>query len=250
MYLLLGSAALFVGALPFDEHAQASPSAIPDNARKRSYGWDCNRGFRETGGNCVAVIVPANAYLSPEGTSWTCNRGFRPEGAACKAVQAPANALRRGHAGTIEAGSAIAAIAPSIRVACNSRFPRTPYAVESSYGRGWECERGYRESQDACVAVEVPADAYLVGGGNDWKCERGFRRIGERCNAIAVPVNAYLNDLGSDWRCERGFRKDGLGCAALRVPDHGFINYSGDDWSCEEGFRRQESACLALPSSP
>ena len=61
MYLLLGSAALLVAALPIDEQAQASPSAIPDNARKRSYGWDCNRGFRETGGNCVAVIVPANA---------------------------------------------------------------------------------------------------------------------------------------------------------------------------------------------
>ena len=87
--LLLGSAALFVGALPVDGHAQGSASAVPDNARQRSYGWDCNRGFRETAGRCVAVIVPSNAYLSPEGTSWTCNRGFRAEGAACKAVQAP-----------------------------------------------------------------------------------------------------------------------------------------------------------------
>ena len=120
--LLLGSAALFVGALPVDGHAQASPSAVPDNARKRSYGWECNRGFRETGGNCVAVIVPANAYLSPEGTSWTCNRGFRPEGAACKAVQVPVNAYVV-DTSTIEAGmqSRLSRRRPELRAALGSR---------------------------------------------------------------------------------------------------------------------------------
>src|ERR1700741_537969 len=71
--LLVSSATLFVGPAPVAAQTQASISAIPDNARPRSYGtgWNCNRGFRESVGRCVAVTVPPNAYLSPDGSSWT-----------------------------------------------------------------------------------------------------------------------------------------------------------------------------------
>ena len=243
MYLLLGSAALFVAALPFDEHAQASPSAIPDNARQRSYGWDCNRGFRETAGNCVAVIVPANAYLSPEGTSWTCNRGFRPEGAACKAVQAPANA----------------------------------YVVDTRYDRGWQCNRGYRPVDQSCVQLAVPAHAYAVESsyGPDGNVSAAFasRRIrawrsqfrpmriwwaaamiGSASEASAASASAATRSPFPQTHISTISAATGAASVVfagkvwaallLRVPDHGFINYSGDDWSCEEGFRKERERAL------
>ena len=64
MYLLLGSAALFVAALPFDEHAQASPSTIPDNARKRS----------------------CHGFINYSGDDWSCEEGFRRQESACLAL--------------------------------------------------------------------------------------------------------------------------------------------------------------------
>jgi hypothetical protein len=68
MYLLLGSAALFVAALPFDEHAQASPSAIPDNAR------------------CAALRVPDRGFINYSGDDWSCEEGFRRQESACLAL--------------------------------------------------------------------------------------------------------------------------------------------------------------------
>ena len=52
----------FAIAVPLDASAQGRES-IPDNAHRKSYGhgWECNDGFRETSGACVAVQVPANA---------------------------------------------------------------------------------------------------------------------------------------------------------------------------------------------
>src|SRR5512138_196859 len=90
--LIASAAAVLIGMLQPDAHAQSSSTAIPDNARQRSYGsgWQCNRGYRETVGKCVAVLVPADAYLSPDGSSWTCNRGFRSVNDTCTAVVVPA----------------------------------------------------------------------------------------------------------------------------------------------------------------
>ena len=38
------------------------------------------------------------------------------------------------------------------------------------YGGGWECDRGYRQINEACAAVEVPPNAYLVDSayGRGW----------------------------------------------------------------------------------
>jgi hypothetical protein len=38
----------------------------PPNAHAKGYGdgWECDRGYRESGGSCAAIIVPANAYLT------------------------------------------------------------------------------------------------------------------------------------------------------------------------------------------
>ncbi len=115
-------------------------------------------------------------------------------------------------------GAAIAAIAPSASSCVKIVLPARAHLLDSVHGFGWQCDRGFRQTQDQCVAIEVPANAYLVGSGDDWKCERGFQRIDNQCSLIAVPANAYLDDRGGEWRCERGFRKQDAGCVAVRVP--------------------------------
>lgn len=34
------------------------------------------------------------------------------------------------------------------------------HASAKKYGSGWECDRGYREVKEACIAVKVPTNAY------------------------------------------------------------------------------------------
>jgi hypothetical protein len=65
-----------------------------------------------------------------------------------------------------------------------------------SYGTGWKCDRGYHADKDACIAVEVPANGYLIDAshGSGWQCERGYRAADEACIAIKVPSNGYLTD--------------------------------------------------------
>ena len=61
------------------------------------------------------------------------------------------------------------------------------------YGSGWECDRGYREVNAACAAVEVPENAYLADSsyGLGWECDRGYRQANEACTLIDVPPNAF-----------------------------------------------------------
>jgi hypothetical protein len=49
----------------------------PSNATLSPYGgaWQCDAGWREEDGACVAVVVPPNAYPSPSRygqRGWTC----------------------------------------------------------------------------------------------------------------------------------------------------------------------------------
>jgi hypothetical protein len=59
--------------------AQSAASTIPANASENTYGsgWRCDTGFRKNDGGCVAVIVPANAFLtdSSYGSGWKCTHG-------------------------------------------------------------------------------------------------------------------------------------------------------------------------------
>ena len=56
--------------------AQKSTRELPANAHTRAFGdsWTCDRGYRETDGKCVAVVVPANAYGADNafGDDWRC----------------------------------------------------------------------------------------------------------------------------------------------------------------------------------
>ena len=85
---------------------------VPKNATARTYGggWECNRGFQEADGTCIAIRVPANAYASGSsyGRGWECGRGYEEVDKRCVAVTIPPNAFL------------------------------------SSFGDKWECNRGYR----------------------------------------------------------------------------------------------------------
>ena len=60
-------------------------SGIPANASLNYFGnnWECNRGYRRAGNECVKVNVPANASLNYLGNNWECNRGYRKAGNEC-----------------------------------------------------------------------------------------------------------------------------------------------------------------------
>lgn len=100
------SAAMVCMALPFTlaltftfvapAHAQTRSYDPPANAHKKSYGGgsECNPGFQEKAGACVATVVPENAYgtNASYGRAWECNRGYRRSEEACAEVSVPENA--------------------------------------------------------------------------------------------------------------------------------------------------------------
>ncbi|HUT41257.1 MAG TPA: hypothetical protein VM011_07930, partial [Gammaproteobacteria bacterium] len=52
-------------------------------------------------------------------------------------------------------------------------------ARAKEYGKGWECNQGYRAVNGTCTAVKLPADAYLTNTsyGSGWECGRGYREV-------------------------------------------------------------------------
>jgi len=64
-----------------------------------------------------------------------------------------------------------------------------PNSHSHPYGRGWECDWGYREDDGLCIAIEVPANAFVSPLGISWECRRGFRQANDACVAIEVPEN-------------------------------------------------------------
>jgi hypothetical protein len=125
------------------------------------------------------------------------------------------------------------------------KVPTHGYGTNTSYGQGWECRRGYRAVDEHCVAIEVPANAYLNSSGDSWECERGFRKVKNSCVAINVPANAYLveSSYGSGWVCNWGYRVSGRTCEAIKVPANAYLNDSGDDWVCDRKYRKVAQTC-------
>jgi hypothetical protein len=72
----------------------------------------------------------------------------------------------------------------------------------SHFDARFGCEFGYQLKGRGCVAIPVPAHAYLNSLGDNWDCERGFTRDADRCARIVVPANAHLTQFG--WDCNRG----------------------------------------------
>lgn len=132
-----------------------------------------------------------------------------------------------------------------------SSVPDNAYATKTSYGKGWECRRGFRERDNKCVAFEVPENAHLNYRGDRWECQRGYRAENGACKLIAVPENAFLTDQGYGgigWTCERGYLAKGKRCEKILVPKHAFLTGSsyGSGWECERGYRATQGECLPV----
>ena len=88
-------------------------------------------------------------------------------------------------------------------------------AHEKSYGGGWECDYGYRSISGICVAIDVPANGYLVDSSSrfGWKCDRGYREVNRACVVVNVAENAHLDSFGNGWKCNRPYRRKQGECA-------------------------------------
>src|SRR5271154_3362008 len=76
------------------------------------------------------------------------------------------------------------------------------------YGRNaWELPRGLPEQADACVAIKVPANAYMSAIGDQRECNPGYLRIGERCTVVRVPADAHPDDqpFAPGRECDRSY---------------------------------------------
>lgn len=164
----------------------------------------------------AAADIPANAFATNAdyGKGWKCKRGYRDRNDMCEQVPIPKNAYL------------------------------------DAFGDGWKCERGFLNiRRTTCEPIVVPDNAFLTEEGYDstgWACERGFRAEANRCIAIAIPANAYLSDRRSEhgWICERGYRESGNRCTALVIPENAHIDYSGNAWECDSSFVKRGGACV------
>jgi hypothetical protein len=62
------------------------------------------------------------------------------------------------------------------------------------------------------LPVAVPAQGFLSRSGDAFQCERGYRKDDAACVAVQLPANAHLDYSGSDWTCDEGFRTRSSGC--------------------------------------
>ena len=62
-------------------------------------------------------------------------------------------------------------------------------------------------------SVEVPENAHAKRYGNGWECNKGYREVNEGCAAVKVPANAYPTNqsYGRGWECNREYRELVLG---------------------------------------
>ena len=214
-------AGLSGAALAQDEDAARPPNSHPE---RYGSGWECDWGYQEEDGTCVAVNVPANAYLTPLGASWECRRGFRRES--------------RGFGQDND-------------VCVPIKVPAHGYLDVNTFN-GWSCEIGYRDERNRCVDIVVPENAHAYPlyepYGPGWKCMRGYRRDDTKCVEVQVPAHAFLTAAGDDWKCERGYEEVGHSCVEFHLPKNAHIDYSGNDWDCNSGYVLQGDQCV-LPRS-
>ena len=58
---------------------------VPANAEPVPWGkgWECSRGFYDSGRSCRAVVLPEHAVLDFTGHRWVCDDGFLRRGQRC-----------------------------------------------------------------------------------------------------------------------------------------------------------------------
>jgi hypothetical protein len=201
---------------------RTGPVVVPENGYANGYsygiGWDCSFGYQKDAADCIAVDVPANAYLNSIGTGWQCMRGYHSVGFArneCLQISVPADG----------------------------------YLTESKSRKGWACNRGFTATGDGCESIRVPDNAYLTNSlnGSGWECARGYRAASGGCILIPLPDNAYLvtKNYGPGWQCARGYNTaDDKTCSKLDVPENGHLNNSGNEWQCNKPYVKRGKTCI------
>jgi hypothetical protein len=193
-----------LAACPGSASAQNTAVNVPRNAHAfdNGRGWECDHGYRTAREECIAIMVPENAYAvtSTYGAGWQCTWGYRQVGEACVPVAVPKNA----------------------------------YLVSSARGRGWECERGFRERAGSCIQIEVPPNAYLRDSayGRGWECERGYRAVVKACIDAEKSQVRIDEPSDEDLKCQRAMRQDADICLRVVIPDNGYLEESGQGWKC------------------
>ena len=91
----------------------------------------------------------------------------------------------------------------------------------------------------------IPKNAKVNYFGNGWECEFGYRQSGNSCLAVELPKHAKINYFGNGWECEFGYRQSGNSCLAVELPQHAKINYFGNGWECEYGYRQSANSCVS-----
>ena len=131
--------------------------------------------------------------------------------------------------------------------------PENAYSTNRSYGLGWECFHGFRIKDEVeCSLVDVPEGGYLDPSGERWRCLRGYVKIDDTCQEIILPANSYLADSSfsetATWTCNRGFEAIDDQCIDIAVPENGYLNGAsyGQSWSCERGFVENAGLCEAV----
>ena len=71
------------------------------------------------------------------------------------------------------------AIGPGVTSAQSEPVNAPPNSHATRYGRGWQCDRGYREDEHSCVAVDVPLNALLDSRG---------REVGRQATGVSIPA--------------------------------------------------------------
>lgn len=226
--------------------------APPDHASNRDYGpgWDCEIGYRERDGLCHPIDLPENAFPTGRrtGSGWQCGYGYREvDRTSCRAVPIPEHAFlgSSGFDWICERGYR------ATRDACVAiEVPAFGYLSDDGLGPGWRCARGYVAQGDGCDPIVIPEHAYASNRefGPAWLCDRGFIASDDACAPIILPARAFLDDASSltGWRCERGFAAVDGACAAIDVPDHAHLDRSGNRWRCDPGFRLTGNGICAL----
>jgi hypothetical protein len=246
-------AAGLLSSLAFPAFAQDGFGVLPDNATMRGNGraWDCDPGFQVDGATCRGIEIPANAYATGRdyGTGWACRHGYEEvEQTSCEAVPVPRNAFLRSSGRDWQCARGFR----QDGAACVAIFlPANAYLTEDWSGSAWACDRGFTAEADRCVPIAVPENGYLTNAdyGAAWSCERGFVEADGRCDPIVVPAHAFLDPdvYGPGWRCERGFESVGDGCIGIELPENAHLDERGNRWRCDRGFRQDEGACILGP---
>jgi hypothetical protein len=127
------------------------------------------------------------------------------------------------------------------------KVPVNAYPTNKTYGQGWECKRGFQQFNNTCKHIKVPENGYLDYSGIKVQCNRGYRLLNKTCEAIKVPANGHLEEssYGPGWKCERGYRANNKGaCIALKIPENAHIGYSGKSWECDKPYFKNQNDCI------